>query len=489
MNLSQQNNNDKRPSQGSPFFVVLAAVCTLGILSGIPWGQLSDNKLKDFNLRADIIHTAPVEYVTEEIIDPALAQVMTDGDRDDKDDPTAPPVQAENGMIAVTDVAAVAVTSPDTIVQPAYLPPSPKVPRVNGHMIIEDYSGGSSIAGLRAVLKSPRARCAMIGDSYIEGDIFSGSIRKLLQDEYGGEGVGYVPMKSAVAGFRRTVRLSSNGFKSCDIRNDRLDSLHTLPGEYFRAENGATASFKGEKNGAHTAQWSTSKFVFLAPSAGTISTSLDGVEWVEHTVEASSVPQCISIDGTTSRFDVRCNVPGLIAFGAWLDGNTGVSYDCMSLRGYSGISHRSLSIPTARGIARWIDYDLIVVEYGMNALSSQQSNYTTYGNIMKKVLLRIKAAYPRAIVLMLGVGDRGQKQGSEVSSLRTASAIVEAQRQAACDAGVLFWDTREAMGGENSIVEWRKKGLVNADYIHLNHKGGEEMGRLFVESLKRAINE
>lgn len=93
----------------------------------------------------------------------------------------------------------------------------------------------------------------MIGDSYIEGDILSGSIRRRLQDRIGGRGVGYVPMTSAVAGFRRTVRLSSQGFTACDIRNDRLDSLHTLPGEYFRAARGATATFRGEKNGAHTA--------------------------------------------------------------------------------------------------------------------------------------------------------------------------------------------------------------------------------------------
>ncbi|MDE6497445.1 MAG: hypothetical protein K2L21_02165, partial [Muribaculaceae bacterium] len=456
----------------------------LGILSGIPWGELSGNRLKDFNLFADILHSAPVEYVTEEIIDPALADVMSGADEHEVHSAVA---ARENDYATVAMVKQTENDSSPT--EPVYVEPAPKSPRVDGHMTIEDYSSGSHIAALKNSLGGSHMRCAMIGDSYIEGDIFSGSIRKLLQDEYGGEGVGYVPMKSAVAGFRRTVRLSSEGFKSCDIRNDRLDSLHTLPGEYFRAENGAKASFKGEKNGAHTAQWSSSKLIYLAPSDGVISTSFDGVEWVEHPIEASSVPQCISIEGATSRFDVRCNVPGLIVFGAWLDGNTGISYDCMSLRGYSGISHRSLSIPTARGIARWIDYDLIVVEYGMNALSSQQSNYTTYGNIMKKVLLRLKAAYPRAVIIMLGVGDRGQKQGGEVASLRTASAIVDAQRKAAREAGVMFWDTREAMGGENSIVEWRKKGLVNADYIHLNHKGGEEMGRMFVESLKRAVNE
>ena len=58
--------------------------------------------------------------------------------------------------------------------------------------------------------------------------------------------------------------------------------------------------------------------------------------------------------------------------------------------------------------------------------------------------------------------------------------MVNAQRKAAADAGVHFWDTRAAMGGENAIAEWRKRRLVNADYIHLNHDGGRELAdRLF----------
>ena len=51
--------------------------------------------------------------------------------------------------------------------------------------------------------------------------------------------------------------------------------------------------------------------------------------------------------------------------------------------------------------------------------------------------------------------------------------MTDAQRKAASDAGVHFYDLRAAQGGENSIVEWRRRSLVNADYIHLNHAGGK----------------
>ena len=71
--------------------------------------------------------------------------------------------------------------------------------------------------------------------------------------------------------------------------------------------------------------------------------------------------------------------------------------------------------------------------------------------------------------------------------MATAPAMISAQRDAARKAHCLFWDTREAMGGEDAIVEWRERGLVNADYIHLNNKGGEEMSAIFVESLMRVL--
>ena len=463
-------NNTSNTPQGSPLTIVAAAIATLGLLSLLPWGELTGNKLKDFSLISDILHSAPVEYITEEIIDPALEAELA---------------KCETETTETTETADAEIAEEPAVI--THSEPHTPVPGT-----IEDYSGGTATARLKAAAASGTIRGAMIGDSYIEGDIFSGSIRRRLQDRFGGQGVGYVPMTTAVAGFRRTVRIRSEGFTAHDIRNDRKDSLHTLPGEYFTAAPGAKISFQGEKGGTHTASWQRVRLLYVAPADGEISYSTDNCStWNTVQVTASPAVQCFNNPLSGPRLDISCNVPGLVVFGAWLDSPSGASLDCMSLRGYSGISHRSISIATAREMASLggPDYDLIVVEYGMNALSSQQTEYTAYGNIMKRVLLRIKACYPEACVVMLGVGDRGQKQGTEVGSLATTAAIVDAQRKAAKEAGVMFWDMREAMGGEGSVVAWRERGLINADYIHLNHKGGEEMGRLFVESLMQVIDE
>lgn len=71
----------------------------------------------------------------------------------------------------------------------------------------------------------------------------------------------------------------------------------------------------------------------------------------------------------------------------------------------------------------------------------------------------------------MGVGDRGERRNGQVHSMSTITNMIDAQREAAMRAGVLFWDTREAMGGEDAIVEWSGNGRANKDYIHLTHKG------------------
>ena len=94
--------------------------------------------------------------------------------------------------------------------------PQPIDPRRDGYVAIEDYTpGGTGISRLRNAFSQSRERCvrvAFVGDSYIEGDIFTQDVRSQLQDIYGGAGVGYVNMYSEFPGFRRSVRQSGSGW-------------------------------------------------------------------------------------------------------------------------------------------------------------------------------------------------------------------------------------------------------------------------------------
>jgi hypothetical protein len=62
-------------------------------------------------------------------------------------------------------------------------------------------------------------------------------------------------------------------------------------------------------------------------------------------------------------------------------------------------------------------------------------------------------------------------------------ALLHEQRQIARQAGILFWNTFGAMGGENSMVEFVEKGWASKDYTHLSFRGGKEIAEGLIEAL------
>lgn len=99
----------------------------------------------------------------------------------------------------------------------------------------------------------------------------------------------------------------------------------------------------------------------------------------------------------------------------------------------------------------------------------------------------MRACYPNADILIMGIGDRGEKRGGEVHSMATSKNMVDEQREVARRTHSMFWDTQEAMGGQDAIVKWASSGLANKDYIHLTHKGGRELATRFVNALNHNL--
>ncbi|MCX6236000.1 MAG: hypothetical protein NTY07_00355, partial [Bacteroidia bacterium] len=94
---------------------------------------------------------------------------------------------------------------------------------LQGPALLEDFSpdGHSLHQFFKALnninLGKGKGRIAFFGDSFIEGDIFCADVRNSLQDLFGGNGVGFVPITSEVAQFRITVGHTFTGFNSYSL--------------------------------------------------------------------------------------------------------------------------------------------------------------------------------------------------------------------------------------------------------------------------------
>lgn len=461
--------------KGSPTLIILFAIVILVILSCLPLSQWTGGRIKDFSLISDILKESvggntgsdDDAETAQEQVDPELLKAMEEAEQ-------------RNPLTASDSVLALPI---DTIIH------APKAPRQGELVVIEDYT--TDQVGLiqlkNALEQGQMARIAVVGDSYIEGDIFTQDLREKLQTAYGGEGVGYVNMHSDFPGFRRSVKQGGSGWKTY-MANKKVDNKYLFLAEQYAIPSGtATATYEGTKAYEQTKQWARSRFLFIAPENCTISVKTADTEWEERNITGSDSVQCIEMTGNTNDFALRTSSTSLVGLGVWLDGERGVSVDCMSSRGFSGITLTRISSSLCRQMAATIDYNLIILEFGINAMSAKQTNYSVYSNRMVDVINHVRLCYPRADILVMGVGDRGEKRGGVVCSMATATSMISAQRDAARRAQCLFWDTREAMGGEGAVVEWSDAGLINKDYIHMTHKGGARLARALFEALQHDL--
>lgn len=461
--------------------IAVGAVIILLAMSACPWEKWTGGRLKNYHLLSDLF---PPEMAAEaarseagDNIDPELLSYVEESVETPPADSVPVPVVT---VVHDTLKTIVAMPHPETLVE-------------DGVVLIEDYSPESSaLRSLKQALSeagSRNVRIAMVGDSYIEGDILAQDIRHGLQNLYGGRGVGYVPAFTNFPGFRGSVSQTCKHWKESEIRKMAQDDpLRTILGTYHEAEDGATVRLKGTKKPALVDSWQRSRIIYQSKQSGTLSVKFaDSDTTLTYEVTPSSGIQCISVDIPTSDVAFKFNAPGTKVLGIWLESPTGIVLDDISLRGNSGVSHRTLNAITTAALRRDVDYDLIILEFGMNALSAAQKDYTAYARGMEAVIDNLRTLYPKAQILVMGVGDRGARVGTSLGSMATVKALVDAQRNMAARTGVMFYDTRAAMGGEGSAVKWNERRLVNSDYVHLNHAGGAALGKIFIESLQKSL--
>ncbi len=474
--------------KGYPALTVLIAVMLLIAASFVPWGDLTGGTVKDFCLWSDLLDepadTLAATESTDAPIDPMLARLMAEDERGSA--VTATDASSDTAQVSAPDSTIISNTVPaDTL--PA---PMVAVRDSSGVVPIEDYTpGGTGLSRLAtALLYGGSARIAVVGDSYIEGDIFTQDLRALLQEAYGGSGVGYMGFHTDFPGFRRSVRQSGSGWRVREIGKKGSKLRYEGLAEHYYVPSGkSTATYKGTDKVPHAATWDVTDVLLVAPRGGTVTVTTDAGP-VAFTLAASADSvQCLTVNGVTASATVAASDSTIAGLGVWLDSRRGVGVDCMSSRGFSGLTLGQIDTALCRRMGAHISYQLIVLEFGINAISPGQKNFKVYRQAMTDVVAHLRQCYPDAEFLIMGIGDRGEKRGGEVRSMASVPYMIEAQRDAARHAGCLFWDTREAMGGQDAIVEWTRGGFANKDYIHMTHKGGARLADEFYRALRRML--
>ena len=371
----------------------------------------------------------------------------------------------------LSDVRPLPPVLADTL--PAVLPP-PRSFSVDtcppGMTCIEDYAdslGHGMETFYRALEETARrpVRIAWFGDSFVEGDILTADLRARYHTFGGWESHSWT---------------DSTGF-------DR--SLQGLSGHYFKARAGAYVELRGRSDYASRLDTcSRASLLFTSRKPLRLSVRLNGKDVRKCAVVPSDRLQMAVVEGRLGR--VRWTVEGADAaatfYGLCLDDVRGIVLDNLSLRGSSGLSIRTIPEATLRAFGEVRPYDLIILQYGLNVATDYGRDYSRYVEGMHTVISRLKAAFPTASILLIGVGDRDYRdEDGRVRTMPGIRHLAAWQQRLAADSGIAFWNLFEAMGGEGSMARLAEAvpPMANRDYAHINFLGGKHLADLLFEAL------
>jgi hypothetical protein len=359
---------------------------------------------------------------------------------------------------------------------------------------LKDYSSeGHSLQQFFKVLNDvkrgkAKGRIAFFGDSFIEGDIFCADVRNSLQDLFGGNGVGFVPITSEVSQFRITVGHTFRGFNSYSlVKKEAREEPYGAGGYCFTAGEDNDVTYSVNPNYRHLDLFHDIKLFFSSPERTNFTYRLSNGQVNEIKIEASDRLQQKVLKGvntTTASFNFPAS-DTIKLYGVSFEDSTGIYVDNFGLRGNSGLALSQISESMNRQFNQFQNYQLIILQYGLNVITADTKDFNWYVNEMVRVIQRLKQSYPDAVFLLLSVSDRSTKVDGEYKTMESVPLMVEAQREIARKSQVAFYNLFEAMGGENSMVAFVENdpALANKDYTHLNFLGGRREADIFVKSL------
>ncbi len=383
------------------------------------------------------------------------------------------------------------------------------LPIQDGLMPIEDYAWNRSVPAAyvgqgmghfydaldRVQTLGRPVRVAYFGDSFIEGDIITQDLRALLQTRFGGSGVGFVDIASPTAGFRISVRAASKGWVSSAVTDKSgFDAgRQGINERYFVPRGMAQVSYEG--NGANPAMhqdaWEVTELYFRAPNRSAVTARLDDGEERSVEIGGASTVQKVQFDGRAQKASLSVPDGAGTFFGVGLESRQGITVDNFSMRGNSGMTLARIPDSTLVQFAAVRPYDLIVLQFGLNVANTKQSDYSGYGREMEAVIKKLAKAFPQASILVVGVGDRGEKKAGGIVTMGGIKALGRTQQQLAFRTGCAFWNLYQGMGGPGSIVKMAeaKPALANKDYTHINSKGGEFVAKRLFDALMHGYEE
>lgn len=326
------------------------------------------------------------------------------------------------------------------------------------------------------------------GDSPVTADSITADARASLQARFGDAGHGFVLIAKPWAWYgHRGITVTAHGWNMAPASQARAhDGFHGLGGVSFTGGPSATSTIRLPDDRHTRAQ----VYFEQQPGGGTFRVSAgDTVLGEIETAGETKAPGFASFALPPTREVTLTVTSGTVRAFGWEFEKPGPGIVYSSL-GLNGASVQMLL--RYFDLAQWTEElqhenpDLVVLNYGTNESVFPEYIERYYEKELRSLVERLRAAVPRASVLIMSPMDRGVRASNgDIVTPDVMERIVEIQAKVAMETRCAFYNTFDAMGGPGTMAKWyaAQPRLVSSDFIHPLPGGAAIVGRLLSSAL------
>ncbi len=329
------------------------------------------------------------------------------------------------------------------------------------------------------------------GDSQVEGDRITREVRRELQSRFGGYGLGFIPITNPATYMDLELGKQPDWKKyNCFQHRKKTQDfgpsgLVFLPAEdsekkwnliqlkVLKSLKYQQLSLQCNSDTLHYVEWKTPKDSTWRPVKRVIS-------------QKKMNAYCIGDSALYGPIQIRCKGKSLKVYGLNFEGSLGGVYvDNFGIRGHSGDGLKAISNELLGSISVDQHTGLVIFHYGNNMvpyLKLDAKSEKWVKGIFRSVFRKYKSNCPQMSFLVIGPGDMGFQDGTEMTCYPSCASLNTWMREVAMEEGMAYFDFYQMIRDGGGILKWRESHIASLDG-HLGPSGQ----RMFAKELTKEL--
>ena len=412
---------------------------------------------------------------------------------------TVDSVQLSVDTLLLAEADSIIFESEDKLGKKDTITPPPIIPIVD----VANIDTRAYLAAFYAALDSTNSmpvRVVHYGDSQTEEDRITNVLREHWQKQYGGGGVGLIPLHQTIP--TRTIRqwLSINnvvqtaqggpkrylvyGPRSMRLNNDDygvMGQVAVMDSTLVAGSEDIVMNIEpiDKKCKSHN------YFNRVRLLTDSVSSYVMTRDTILHSATQSYITPLYTLPDSTTKCEIHLQGKGKV-YGISLETPTGVIVDNIPMRGCSGNIFTKIDSASLSVFYRETNTRLIILQFGGNMIPQTENPSTISGYVrstLRQQVRYLRACAPESAILFIGPSDMSTRIDGEMATYPLVPYMDKLLKKMAEEEQIAYWSMYDAMGGKNSMVKWVEIGLAGSDYVHFTRAGANKVGRLLYDWL------